>query len=109
MTSMLAFALAVSTLAVPTAAADPHACCKRMGAHVPVHALQCCMPDRPEQSSRQAPPSRSAVTPAPDLTPLPGSASIAPPALLPVAPPIDRPGSLVAPPHLYLLHATLIV
>jgi hypothetical protein len=108
MTSVLAFALAVSTLIAPSALArGEHDCCKRASA--PSHsALQCCMPDRPEQTPRQAPP-QAPTTPAPELLPLLPVAASVPPLLVPMALAIACPGRMVATAPLYLLHATLLV
>lgn len=108
MTSLLAVALAVFTLATPPAiASGPHDCCKRMG-HTPGGTtVQCCMPARPEPP-RSTPPAQGPAVPSPDLAPLlPALATPVPPvvATLVVAPP----SLLVAPPPIYLLNATLLV
>jgi hypothetical protein len=108
MTSTLAVALAVSTLIAPsTLARGPHDCCRRAGA-MPRHtSLQCCMPDRPEQTPRQAPP-QGPTTPAPELLPLLPVAAVIPPLVVRVAL-ATGPGRMAPFQPLYLLHATLLV
>ena len=109
MASLLALALAVSTLAVPawatTSAMSP--CCLRMGGHCPVIALQCCGPEVPDRPA-QTPPPTAPTAPTPDFAPLlPATAVPAP--VVPAEPSILSLRQLVDPPRLYLLHATLLV
>ncbi|HJY34735.1 MAG TPA: hypothetical protein VJ260_07770 [Vicinamibacterales bacterium] len=110
MASLLALALAVSTLAVPawatTSAMSP--CCLRMASRCPVVALQCCGPEVPDRPL-PTPPPNGQTAPTPDLTPLIPAASVIPAPLVPAAPPVLTLGHLVDPPRLYLLHATLLV
>jgi hypothetical protein len=108
MTSTLALALAVSTVIVPSALAqDAHHCCKRAGAVPPHTSLQCCVPVRPEQMPRQAPP-QGPTTPSLELLPLLPVAAIIPPLVVRSAL-ATCPSRMVPFPPLYLLHATLLV
>ncbi len=109
MTSTLVVALAVSTLITSSALAKgAHDCCKRAGAPATHSALQCCMPERPEQTPRQAPP-QAPTTPTPELLSLLPVAASVPPLLVPTALPSACPGRMVSSAPLYLLHATLLV
>jgi len=110
MTITLAVALAVSSMLVPsTLARGPHDCCKRADA-MPRHtSLQCCMPDRPEQTPRQAPPLQVSSAPAPDLAPLLPVASAPPPSFENAVLLTARTTLVGAPPPLYLLHSSLLV
>ena len=109
MTSVLALALAVSTLITPSALArGAHDCCKRAGSPPAHTSLQCCMPDLPDQTPRQTPP-QAPTAPAPELLPLLPVAASVPPLLVPTALAIACPGRMMTFPPLYLLHSTLLV
>lgn len=110
MASLLALALAVSTLAVPawatTSAISP--CCLRMAGRCPLVALQCCGPEVPDRPT-QTPPPTARTAPTPDLAPLIPAASAIPALVVPAAPPVLSLRQLVDPPRLYLLHATILI
>lgn len=106
-TSLLAFALAVCSLAPPALGSTPHDCCKRMGRPASATTVQCCMPARPE-SPRSTSPAQGPAVPAPDFTPLPPVFAAPVPAIV-TTPVVARPGLLVTAPSIYLLNATLLV
>jgi hypothetical protein len=107
MTSLLAVALAVSTLATPAAiGAGAHDCCKR-GSRALTTTIQCCMPARPTPPP-QAPPTQGPTLKAPDLAlVLPAVAPAV--GIVQIRPVVALPALLVAPPPIYLLNATLLV
>ena len=107
MTSVLAIALAVSTLSLTPAAATPSAppCCVRMGASCPLIKITCCGTERPDRAPL-APLPQAPATPAPDLVPLAFSAQ---PSFDPAVVVAATSVRLDTSPPLYLLHSTLLV
>lgn len=107
MTSVLAIALAASTLTLRPAAAATSGlpCCQRMGTSCPLTKLTCCGPDQPDRAPL-APLPQPPATPAPDLAlhafsvlPLVDSAVIV----------SAKSTRLDTSPPLYLLYSTLLV
>jgi hypothetical protein len=109
MTSLLAVALAVSTLAVPASASDAHACCHRVAPACPVTSIQCCTMGQRDRTPEPAPASRASVVASPDLA-SPAPVAGTPPAFRAAArQAIQIVRRLTSPPLLYLRHSTLLV
>jgi hypothetical protein len=107
MTSLLAIALAASTLSTPAPRVSTSAlpCCTRMAATCPLVVLTCCGPERPDPAT-QAPVPQAPMASAPDLVRLPANAL---PSLDTTIVAFESIVRLGTSPPLYLLHATLLV
>ena len=109
MTSVLAVALAVSTLGapLPALAANAHACCTRMAGHCPSASMPCCAVGQRDRAPEPLPMPR-ATTPAPDLD-RPLAAAMLSLRPLPATAPVYCLKRPFAPLALYLLNSALLV